>query len=133
MFNLNSSESPFAGDQEIMEHRWCKRWGLVFDVQLTSRYETGCVAHTRNVSMDGMFVELQPDKQRVPRLVHVQLPAAAGIPRLRALVVHTCEQGIGLMFCAVENRDRHLLARYLTETDKRHRAGVISGKAVEYG
>ena len=62
-----------------------------------------------------MFVEFQSDNLDDPTLVHVQLPAAVGIPSLEALVVHTCEHGVGLMFCAVENRERHLLARYLTE------------------
>jgi len=74
--------------------------------------------------MDGMFVEFQPANLSAQKLVHVQLPAAAGVSRLEALIVHSCEQGVGLMFCAVENRDRHLLARYLAETDQQSRAGV---------
>jgi len=65
--------------------------------------------------MDGMFVGASLDNLGTAELFHVQLPAAAGIHRLKALVVHSCEQGVGLMFCAIENKDRHLLARYLTE------------------
>lgn len=72
--------------------------------------------------MDGMFVDVKPDYLGDPKLVHVQLPAT-GIPCLQALVVHTREQGIGLMFCAVENRMRHLLARYLSDARGRRSKG----------
>lgn len=105
-----------------MEHRWCKRWRLILDVQLTSQCGTECVASTRNVSMDGMFVEAPPDSLGVAKQVHVQLPTAAGVRRLKALVVHSCELGVGLMFCAIENKDRHLLARYLTEINQQRGA-----------
>lgn len=103
-----------------MEHRWCKRWKLELDVRLTSPCGTACVARTRNVGMDGVFVECKPDNLNAPALVHVQLPAAVGISSLEALVVHTCEHGVGLMFCEVDNRDRHLLASFLTEKGPRH-------------
>lgn len=101
-----------------MEHRWCKRWGLVLDVQLTTPCGTECVASTWNVSMDGMFVGDPPDSLYATKLVYVQLPLAAGLRPLKALVVHSSEQGVGLMFCAIQNKDRHLLARYLTEINQ---------------
>jgi PilZ domain len=100
----------------MMDHRWCKRWKLVVDVQLTSQCGTACVASTRNMSMDGLFVEAPPDSLSAAKQVHIKLPAAVGIPRLEALVIHAGERGVGLMFCAVENQDRHLLARYLAES-----------------
>lgn len=101
-----------------MEHRWCKRRRLRLEVELTSPCGTACVAHTRDISMDGMFVDVQADTLSNPKLVHVKLPAAAGVPRLEALVVHTCEQGVGLVFEAVDNQDRRLLARYLSESGR---------------
>lgn len=100
-----------------MEHRWCKRRKLIIEVGLSSSCGTACAARTRDISMDGMFVELQSTDPELPRLLDVQLPAALGIPGLEALVVRTCEQGVGLMFGEVDNRKRQLLARYLSESD----------------
>jgi hypothetical protein len=98
-----------------MEHRWCKRWRLVLDVQLEGQGAVACHASTRNISLDGMFIEAAPDSLTVARLVHVQLPAVVGVPCLKAIVIHSCERGVGLMFCALGNEERRLLAGYLSE------------------
>ena len=65
--------------------------------------------------MDGMFVEAAPDRLDAAKLVWVQFPADVGLRCLKAMVVHSSEQGVGLMFCAFENEERHLLARFLSE------------------
>ena len=51
-------------------------------------------------------------------VLDVQLPAVSGVHRLKAFVVHSCEQGVSLMFCVIENKDRHLLVRYFTEINQ---------------
>ena len=98
-----------------MEHRWCKRWKIELDVQLAGQGAEVATARSRNISLVGMFVEIAPASLGDLKILHVQLPTAVGIRRQEAFVVHACEQGVGLMFCAIENEDRHRLARHLAE------------------
>lgn len=104
-----------------MEHRWCKRWKIELDVQLKGQGARVVSARSRNICLDGMFVEIAPASLSAQKLVHIQLPTAVGIARQEALVLHACAQGVGLMFCAIDNEDRHQLARYLTEVNQQRR------------
>lgn len=63
--------------------------------------------------MDGMFIEIASDSLTTAKVVHVQLPTVVGVRRLKALVAHRCEAGVGVMFCDIDNEDRHRLAMYL--------------------
>ena len=91
-----------------MEHRWSRRKPVVINVSLHQRniYQIRC--KTRDLSQDGMFVLTQSHPKQNNGTLRIEFEishnGAKKQYRLPAMVVHQCEDGIGLMF--IHNHDK---------------------------
>ncbi|WP_172600347.1 PilZ domain-containing protein [Sulfurivermis fontis] len=83
-----------------MEHRFSYRWPLNLQVALYSRGALVARGVCRNVSRDGMFVQVAPGLLFRNALVEVEILAEerSGRLRLPAMVVHCGHDGVGLVF-----------------------------------
>jgi hypothetical protein len=85
-----------------MEHRFGNRRVVRAPVMLQARAQAPVVAHTREVSLSGMFVETAPAVFAANSVIDVELtlPGATGLRTYhwQAMVVRTTESGVGLMF-----------------------------------
>lgn len=103
-----------------VENRWSNRKALALEVSLFYPPLGVINAHTRNVSLEGMFVELDdvhiPPESRLE--VSFQTPTRHGQieHRLPAFVVHSSHDGVGLMLQHVGYREFDALRHVLNAT-----------------
>lgn len=99
-----------------IEHRWSSRKNINIDVNLYYPPVGMICGKTRNISLEGMFVDLQgvsiPPQARLEICFTAQTRGAATEHRLPAYVVHNSDAGIGLMLQHVGYREFDAL-RYM--------------------
>ncbi len=99
-----------------VEHRWSSRKEITLDVNLYYPPVGMINARTRNVSLEGMFVELNgvqiPPQSRLEICFTAENRGKATEHRLPAYVVHQRQGGIGLMLQHVGYREFDAL-RYM--------------------
>jgi len=87
-----------------MEHRYAKRNVENLDVLLHCRRDIVLQGQSRNISTDGIFVELFNSQLKQNNFVEVEYERA-GFPRFkqRSMVVHVRADGVGLIFASSGN------------------------------
>jgi hypothetical protein len=85
-----------------MEHRCGTRHPLEARVTLYARDERSTIAHVREASISGMYVEVLGHEPGLSGVIDVEMtvPGPAGLRtyRWQAMVVRRTETGLGLMF-----------------------------------
>ncbi len=85
-----------------MEHRWSPRKAVKMDVFINYRPLGLVRGETRDISLEGMFVETGrialPKNEAVDISFTLQHEKEAGVHHLGAYVVHSSDKGVGLMF-----------------------------------
>lgn len=99
-----------------IEHRWSSRKNINIDVSLYYPPLGMISGKTRNISLEGMFVDLEgvniPPQARLEICFTAETRGSASEHRLPAYVVHGSDQGIGLMLQHVGYREFDAL-RYM--------------------
>ncbi len=99
-----------------IEHRWSSRKQINLDVNLYYPPIGTVNGRTRNISLEGMFVDLKgvhiPAQARLEVAFTAELHGKRTEHRLPAYVVHQGEDGIGLMLQHVGYREFDAL-RYM--------------------
>ena len=89
-----------------MEHRWSVRKSVKVDVSLRRQGSTFERFKTRDLSMEGVFVESGKDSWPEDTFLEMELPLYEnGIQtrhRVPVVVVHRSMEGMGLMFCVYD-------------------------------
>ncbi len=106
-----------------MEHRLKKRYSLFLNVIV--RGHGGLMLHgtTRDLSLDGMFIQLGKQIILANKVVEVEFLHSGC---LSGWVVHAGDQGIGVMFRSVDSHEKMLLDQLLSGELTDHR---YSGEA----
>lgn len=85
-----------------MEHRWSLRSPVDVDVVIYHHQLGKMRGRSRNICLEGMFVEMEAEKPPRNALVDLVVGLRVGsqniLYRLRALVIHVTERGVGFMF-----------------------------------
>jgi hypothetical protein len=99
-----------------VEHRWSSRKAISMDVNLYYPPVGMINGKTRNISLEGMFVDLEgtqiPAQARLEICFTAETHGRATEHRLPAYVVHGNDRGIGLMLQHVGYREFDAL-RYM--------------------
>ncbi len=99
-----------------VEHRWSSRKNLAMEVNLYYPPMGMLNGKTRNISLEGMFVELEgvqiPAQSRLEISFRAKTNGETTEHRLPAYVVHEGKEGIGLMLQHVGYREFDAL-RYM--------------------
>lgn len=95
-----------------MEHRWKKRYPLSQDVIVRCGNSLTLHGRIRDISLDGMFIQLVPDVVSTSMLVEVEISRCGS---LHGLVIHVENEGIGVMFRSLGRKEKHLLGLLLAE------------------
>ena len=99
-----------------VEHRWSSRKDINLDVNLYYAPVGMINAKTRNISLEGMFVDIKGVRIPAQARLEVSFTASSGggtfEHRLPAYVVHSRDGGIGLMLQHVGYREFDAL-RYM--------------------
>ncbi len=99
-----------------VEHRWSSRKEIILDVSLYYPPVGMIDGKTRNISLEGMFVDVDgvhiPSQARLEVAFTAQLHGKCIEHRLPAYVVHEGEQGVGLMLQHIGYREFDAL-RYM--------------------
>lgn len=97
------------GDRK-MEHRWSLRKPVDIEITLRRQGVPARRYRTRNISLEGVFVESGPESWPEDTFLELELPLYGyrGIQqreerhRIPVVVVHRAEDGMGLMFCVFD-------------------------------
>jgi len=93
------------GDHK-MEHRWSVRKPVEVDVSLRRQGTSLKRYKTRDLSMEGVFVESGPDSWPEDTFLELELPLFEKNKQTRhrvpVVVVHRSQNGMGLMFCVFD-------------------------------
>lgn len=107
-----------------VEHRWSNRKNLTMDVNLYYPPLGVLNGKTRNISLEGMFVELEgvhiPSQSRLEISFTSESRGTKTEHRLPAYVVHEDDRGIGVMLQHVGYREFDAL-RYMLNGAKKSR------------
>ncbi len=95
-----------------MEHRWKKRRQLSLDVIFRTCNGLTLRGKSRNISRDGMSIQLAAQAVPLNAMVEIEFP---GCGCLHAWVMHVGDGGIGVMFRLVGDTERELLDQLLLE------------------
>jgi len=95
-----------------MEHRWKKRRQLSLDVVVRTRNALILHGKSRDISHDGMSIQLAVQAVPINAMVEIEFP---GCGCLHAWVMHVGDDGIGVMFRLMGNAERELLSQLLVE------------------
>ena len=99
-----------------IEHRWSERKPIAMEVRIHHPSAGAVTARTRDVSLEGMFVETDPTELPINTELEVSFvtPGENGPEqhRVSAYVVHRNEAGVGLMLRHVAYSNFHAL-RYM--------------------
>jgi hypothetical protein len=86
-----------------MEHRWSVRKPARVEVALRREGASFNQFKTRDISMEGVFVESGPDSWPEDTFLELDLPLFENGRQVRhrvpVVVVHRSQEGMGLMFC----------------------------------
>jgi len=103
-------------DMMDIEHRWSSRKDIHIDVHLYYPPLGMINGKTRNISLEGMFVDLQgvtiPSQARLEICFTAEMRGKTIEHRLPAFVVHGSDRGVGLMLQHVGYREFDAL-RYM--------------------
>ena len=84
-----------------IEHRWSPRKSIAMDVSLFYPPVGSIDGRTRNISLEGMYVEMEgaeiPRQARLEVTFTTRNGGEEKVYRLPAYVVHSHDQGVGLM------------------------------------
>ncbi len=94
-----------------MEHRLKKRCQLSLDVTVRGHNGLSLAGRTRDISPDGMFVELAWRAVSANNVVEIEIPSYGN---LHGWVVHVGDKGIGVMFRSIDSREERFLGRLLS-------------------
>jgi len=108
-----------------MEHRWGTRLPVTLDVSLIGRDRSVMHGQLRNIGPEGMFVHLEAAVLAENVAVEVELPLGETNRRVKAWVVHSSEDGAGLLLFAPDDNDY----RRLLHAAIRQQLGVENGEA----
>jgi len=122
-----------------MEHRCNRRQAVSLDANVQCRRLGRMVGRIRNIGLGGLFIETgwrRPALNTIVELLFsIPLEGELCPCRIRALVVHRSERGVGLMFEELGPQIRSLLNR-LTEhapVAARHSLPVYAGRSAVAG
>ena len=90
----------------MLEHRWKKRFQVTLDVVVRGRSGLPLHGRVRDISTEGMFIQLAPRGVSARTMVEVELSPCGW---LHSWVVHAGDEGIGVMFLSNDNSERCLL------------------------
>ncbi len=96
----------------IVEHRWKKRRQIVLDVVVRDRTGLSLRGTGRDISNHGMFIRVPPQAVSANKVVEIEFPNCACV---RGWVMHTTDEGIGIMFHSVGNTEQDFLRQLLAE------------------
>jgi len=104
---LNNVMGVIKGD--YMEHRWSKRFNVNVDVLLYHRGGRPIKCKTYNAGTAGIFIKSVLETLTKNSFLEVEFEEGANLRykknrshRIRALVIHSSKQGVGLMFLKPE-------------------------------
>ena len=90
---------------DYMEHRWSKRFDVNVDVSLYHRGEPVIECATSDAGTGGIFINHVPQTVEKNTFLEVEFKEGSNLRykrarvfRLRALVMHSSNKGVGLMF-----------------------------------
>ncbi len=95
-----------------MEHRWKKRCIVSMNVVVCFQQGQEVPGVVRDMSGDGMFIEVRPWPGLVNSGVVIELP---GSGTLHGWVVRIDDEGIGIMFRVLDQGERQLLTQLIDE------------------
>lgn len=85
-----------------MEHRCSKRWSIVLPVSIRRQEHPVAIGKTRNIGLEGMFIETGAahfDQNTCLEIeLGIKLDYQSRWLRMPAVVTHSSERGIGIMF-----------------------------------
>ncbi len=97
----------------MLEHRYKKRLQLSLDVVVRWRNGLKLNGKSRDFSTDGVFVQLAtPEAVPASTVVKVEL---LGYGCLRGWVMHTGDEGIGVMFRSLSDKEHDFLKQLLSK------------------
>jgi len=94
-----------------MEHRLKKRCQLSLDVIVRGHDGLSLHGRTRDISPDGMFIQLAWRAKSASNLVEIEIPLYGN---LHGWVVHIGSNGIGVMFRSIDSREERFLGQLLS-------------------
>ena len=98
-----------------MEHRWHDRHPIRMELELYRRGEAVATCHSRNVSREGMFFELDARGMGFEVGRCVQAVFTTGVPDspnrhlFTGLIVHCSGEGMGVMLTGIDQAARRAL------------------------
>ncbi len=95
-----------------MEHRLKKRCCLSMDVLVRGGNNLALPGKIRDLSTDGMFVQLASKIVPTNTLLDIEFPRGLC---LNGWVVHAGDEGIGVTFRSISRRERILIEQLLAE------------------
>lgn len=96
-----------------MEHRWKKRCRLSLDATVRGHDNLTLHGRSRDISPDGMFIQLTQRAVSTNTIVEIELPHGGCC--LHGWVVHAGDEGIGVLFHSLNDEDKLFLGRLLSE------------------
>ncbi len=96
-----------------MEHRLKKRCQVSLDVTVHGRDGTTQQGTARDISTDGMFIQL--DQQAMSENAVVKVKISHG-GYLNGWVAHTGDEGIGVMFRSISSQEKELIGQLCEKT-----------------
>ncbi len=106
-----------------MEHRLRERCELSMDVVVHGRNGLALQGRVRDISPDGMFINIPEKVVRANRVVDVELSQNVC---LHGWVVRVEDEGIGIMFHSIGSREESLLRRLLLQRCAKSRPGRVA-------
>ncbi|MFQ5471011.1 MAG: PilZ domain-containing protein [Gammaproteobacteria bacterium] len=100
-----------------MDHRWYERKSIPINVLLNRRDFPGIYCQCRNISLGGMFVEVDNPSYASGSVVEVIFAIATTDAldeyRIKASVIHVTPHGYGLMFLSINRESLKMLEQLL--------------------
>jgi hypothetical protein len=95
-------------DMQVAERRWCVRKAIIMAVTLHHQGRQLSNCKTRDIGVEGIFIETDTAAMDVHDVLEVSLPTsvigAGQCRRIPAMAVHKRGNGVGLMFCSFDQR-----------------------------
>lgn len=95
----------------MLEHRWGKRRQVSLDVVVRGRNGLNLHGRARDVSTEGMFIQLAAQAISTSTVVEIELSPHDS---LHSWVVHAGNEGIGVMFLSTGDSEKALLEQLLS-------------------
>lgn len=98
-----------------LEHRCGKRKPLSLDVVIRGRDGLPLQGRMSDISRDGMFIRLGSHTVSPSTMVEIEVSHCGC---LRGWVVHTGDEGVGIMFCLLGSREKQVLELLLSSVSE---------------